>query len=154
MVEFSESVPIACAVARVWRALTNPREVVQWDTGVRAALDAPANYPQPGQYVRWRYRLGPLPLTLHDRPTEVVRDANLRSSILLGPFAIDETYTLTSTGPGSSELSARLRLWSRLPLVASWLEPWFGLPLARATVRSSLAAIRTHCEGAGDQTAP
>ena len=67
--------------------------MVQWDTGVAAALDAPANYPQPGQHVRWRYRNGPFRI-LHDRPQDVVAERRLRSLLSVGPFRFDETYTL------------------------------------------------------------
>ena len=83
MIEFSETVRIATSVERVWRALTAPAEVVQWDSGVIEPIDAPADYPQPGQHVRWRYRYGPIPLILEDRPSEVVPNSILRSSITL-----------------------------------------------------------------------
>ena len=143
---FEESVEIAADPHRVWRALTIPSEVVCWDTGVVAALDAPPDYPRAGQHVRWRYRLGVLPLTLHDRPTRVEPGSVLRSSIRLGPFEFDEIYTLASGGPSTSRLSAELGLASDFPVFGSLLERWLGLPLARSTVRTSLAAIKRHCE--------
>ena len=146
MIELIETIHIDCGPPRVWSALTNPAEVVEWDTGVQQALDAPPDYPQPGQYVRWQYRLGPLPLTLHDRPSEVVPNKTLRSSIRLGPFAFDETYTLTPANGLGTELSALLRLWSPLPLIGGWIEIWPGHSLALATVRQSLEAIKAHCE--------
>ena len=154
MIEFIETVRIERPVARVWRALTLPSEVVQWDGGVQAALDAPPDYPRPGQHVRWSYRLGPIPLILHDRPTEVVAEQTLRSSILLGPFAFDETYTLRSPTPTRTELSARLCVWSRSKIFAAWLERRLGAPLARSTVQGSLAAIRAHCEADAASSSP
>jgi hypothetical protein len=146
LIEFTETVEIAASVERVWRALTAPAEVVQWDSGIVEPIDAPPDYPQPGQHVRWRYRLGPLPLILHDRPTEVLRGSTLRSSIDLGPFSFDETYQLRSPESSTTLLSARLVLSSRLPVLGSLLERVVGAPLARTTVRSSLDAIRLHCE--------
>jgi hypothetical protein len=146
LIEFTETVQIAASVERVWRALTAPAEVVQWDSGIVEPIDAPPDYPQPGQHVRWRYRLGPVPLTLHDRPTEVLRDSTLRSSIDLGPFSFDETYQLQSPESATTLLSARLVLSSSLPVLGSLLERAVGAPFARATVRSSLDAIRLHCE--------
>jgi hypothetical protein len=113
---------------------------------VVAPLDAPPDYPRPGQHVRWRYRLGGLPLILHDRPREVVACETLRASIRLGPFAFDETYTLVPSGPSATELAARLRVDSPLPVVGGWLARAVGGPLGRTTVRESLAAIRRHCE--------
>ena len=71
MQTFAETIEIAATPERVWRALTIPTEVVCWDTGVLEPIDAPSDYPRPGQHVRWRYRFGLLPLTLHDRPTQV-----------------------------------------------------------------------------------
>lgn len=146
MIEFSEQVQIAAGVERVWRALTVPAEVVQWDSGVIDPIDAPPDYPQPGQHVRWRYRLGPIPLILVDRPSEVVPNSILRSSIRLGPFAFDETYRLRSPEPLVTQLAAELTLCSRVPVIGSLLERVAGAPLARSTVRTSLQAIKRHCE--------
>ena len=146
MIEFEETVEIATGVERVWRALTIPAEVVQWDTGIVEPIDAPPDYPQPGQHVRWRYRLGPIPLILNDRPSEVVQNSTLRSSIDLGPFAFDEIYELDSSDPKLTRLTAKLTLSSPAPIVGSLLERVAGAPLARATVRTSLQAIKRHCE--------
>jgi hypothetical protein len=146
MREFAERVRIAASVERVWRALTVPAEVVEWDSGIVEPIDAPSNYPEPGQHVRWRYRLGPLPLILHDRPTEVVSASVLRSSIQLGPFHFDETYQLQPLDSSTTWLRARLVVSSAVPVFGSLLARLVGAPLARATVRSSLEAIRLHCE--------
>ena len=146
MIEFTETVQIDTSVERVWRALTLPAEVVQWDSGIIEPIDAPSDYPQPGQHVRWRYRLGPVPLILHDCPTEVLQDSTLRSSIVLGPFSFDETYRLRSPESSTTLLSARLTVSSNLPVIGLLLERVAGAPLARTTVRSSLRAIKRHCE--------
>ena len=150
MITFSETVNIKSDPARVWRALTTPSEVVCWDTGVLEALDAPTDYPRPGQHVRWRYRLGPIPLTLHDHPSEVETCSRLRSSIRLGPFDFDEIYTLSRQDSSGTRLEAQLSLSSHAPILGPLLERLVGQPLARSTVRSSLAAIREHCEGSPD----
>ena len=146
MQRFAETVEIAADRERVWRALTVPTEVVCWDTGVIEPLDAPPDYPRTGQHVRWRYRLGPLPLTLHDRPSQVEPTSILRSSIRLGPFDFDETYTLRDEGPAVTVLSAEMSLTGTVPILGPLLERTVGQPLARSTVRSSLAAIKRHCE--------
>lgn len=146
MIEFTETVQIATGVGRVWRALTVPAEVVQWDSGIVEPIDAPPDYPQPGQHVRWRYRIGPFPLILDDRPTEVLVDSTLRSSLELGPFSFDEIYELSSPEPSSTLLRARLMVSSKVPVIGALLERVAGAPLARATVRTSLQAIKRHCE--------
>jgi hypothetical protein len=146
MQRFSETIEISRDADRVWRALSTPSEVVCWDTGILEPLDAPADYPRPGQHVRWRYRLGPIPMLLHDRPSEVVPPTTFRSSIHLGPFDFDETYTLVAKGSSTTELTAELSLTTGVALVGGWIERVIGRPLARATVRTSLAAIKRHCE--------
>lgn len=146
MKHFSESVEIAADPQRVWQALTNPKEVVCWDRGILKALDAPPDYPSVGQHVRWQYRLGPLFLVLHDCPTLVETDSTFASAIRLGPFDFEETYTLQSITASATELTAELSLVCRIPFLGSLIERIVGQPLARMTVRSSLAAIKSHCE--------
>lgn len=143
---FRESIEIAAGPERVWRALCTPAEVVCWDSGVVEPLDAPSDYPRAGQHVRWRYRFGPVPLILHDHPTLVDPPSVLRSSIRLGPFDFDETYTLRGNGAAATQLTAELSLASSVPILGSLLERILGQPLARSTVRKSLAAIKQHCE--------
>jgi uncharacterized protein YndB with AHSA1/START domain len=142
MYSFVVTVDIAVPPARVWRALCDPREVVQWDTGVVEALDAPADYPQPGQHVRWRYANG---RTLHDRPQDVAPESTLRSIITIGPLWFDETYTLEPAA-GGTRLSAEMRVRAPLPPLGWLLERAYAGPQARATVSASLAAIKRHCE--------
>ena len=146
MQTFTETIEIAADAERVWRALSIPGEVICWDTGVVEPLDAPPDYPRVGQHVRWRYRLGPLPLILHDRPTRVERASVLRSSIRLGPFDFDETYTLRNQGSSATRLTAEMSLASTLPILGPLLDWIVGRPLARSTVHNSLAAIKCHCE--------
>ncbi len=143
---FSESIEIAAARERVWRALSIPTEVVCWDAAIVEPLDAPPDYPRAGQHVRWRYRLGPVPLILHDYPTLVEPPSILRSSLRLWVFDFDETYTLRDQGVSAARLTAELSVSCTIPVLGSLLERIFGMPLARSTVRSSLAAIKRHCE--------
>lgn len=144
MYALAVSIDINASPARVWRALCDPAEVVRWDDGVCAALDAPPDYPQPGQHVRWRCRHGVFRI-LHDRPHEVVRERTLRSLLRVGPFYFDEIYTLVARG-GSCQLTAALEL--RLPLgVIGWaFERLYLGPHTRATVQASLNAVKRHCE--------
>lgn len=138
------NIDINASPARVWHALCDPAEVVQWDVGTCAALDAPPDYPQPGQHVRWRCRHGVFRI-LHDRPHEVVRERKLRSLLRVGHFYFDETYTLAARG-GGCRLTAALEV--RLPLgVIGWaFERLYLGPHTRATVQASLDAIKRHCE--------
>jgi uncharacterized protein YndB with AHSA1/START domain len=152
MYSFTITVDIDAAPARVWRALCDPAEVVRWDSGVLEALDAPADYPQPGQHVRWRYASGPF-RTLHDRPQEVAPERTLRSFISLGPIWFDETYTLEPDA-GGTRLSAEMRVRGPVPPLGRLLERLYLGPQARRTVAASLAAIKQHCEAASPPAPP
>lgn len=143
-VSFAVSIDIDAPPSRVWRALCDPAEVVQWDTGVVEAIDAPAGYPQPGQHVRWRYSNGPF-RTLHDRPQEVVPDRTLRSLIGVGPSQMDETYTLEAT-EGGTRLTATMLVRVPWPIVGLLAERAVFGPATRRAVAASLQAIKLHCE--------
>ncbi len=130
--------------ARVWRALTEPAEVVQWDVPVVEALDAPADYPRPGQHVRWRCSNGPFRI-LHDRPQEVVPQRTLRSFITIGPLWFDETYTLEPRN-GGCRLAVEMRVRAPVPPIGWLLERLYLGPESRRAVMASLAAIERHCE--------
>ncbi len=148
MYAFDTSVEIAAPPERVWRALCDPAEVVRWDTGVAEALDAPANYPQPGQHVRWRYTNGPFRL-LHDRPRDVVENKKLRSMLAVGPLRFDETYTLEARdGGGHTLLTAAMLVWVPVPVVGLVVERAYT-GSAKTTVAASLRAIKRWCEGDG-----
>lgn len=144
MYAFTIDVQIDAPPSRVWRALCDPAEVVQWDTGIVEALDAPADYPQPRQYVRWRYANGPYPL-LHDRPQEVVRERRLRSLIIVGPSRMDETYTLEPTTSGT-HLSAKMLVQVTWPIIGLIADRFVFGPASKRAVTASLRAIKRHCE--------
>jgi uncharacterized protein YndB with AHSA1/START domain len=144
MYSFSVSTDIAAPPSRVWRALCDPAEVVQWDSGVEQALDAPADYPRPGQHVRWRYSNGPFRV-LHDRPQEVAPERTLRSLIAIGPARFDERYTLEASD-GGTRLSAAMDVSVALPLLGPVLERLFVGAQSRRTVEASLRGIKRHCE--------
>ncbi len=144
MYSFAVSAEIDAPPSRVWRALCVPAEVVRWDTGVVEAIDAPADYPQPGQYVRWRYSNGPFRL-LHDRPQEVVAERMLRSLISVGPTEMDETYTLEGID-GGTRLTATMLVRVPWPVAGVIAERTLFGPATRRAVTASLQAIKRHCE--------
>lgn len=144
MYAFAVSVDVAAPPTRVWRALCDPAEVVCWDSGVGAALDAPPDYPSPGQHVRWHYSDGPFRI-LHDRPQEVVPERKLRSLLSVGPFRFDETYSLEPGGDGC-RLSAAMELRAPLPPLGWALEHLCLAPRTQRAVEASLRAIKRHCE--------
>jgi hypothetical protein len=141
---FSVSTDIDATPARVWRALCDPVEVVRWDSGVEEALDAPPDYPLPGQHVRWRYSDGPFRL-LHDRPQEVAPERKLRSLLSVGLFRFDETYSLEGVGDGC-RLSAEMEVRAPLPPLGWAIERLYLGPRTRRAVEVSLQALKRHCQ--------
>jgi hypothetical protein len=104
---------IAASPDRVWRALTNPDAVARWDTTVIAPLDAPPDYPQPGQHVRWRCRN--TTELLHDHPQHVEPERRLHSHLTFGRQRLDETYTLEAASNEPRASSDELRAARRGP---------------------------------------
>lgn len=144
MYSFEITTDIDAPVARVWRALCDPVEVVRWDTGVTEPIDAPADYPKAGQYVRWRYAVGPFK-TLHDRPQEVVAERTLRSLITIGPLHFDETYTLEPQG-GATRLLTKMDVLPPWPIVGGAFVRLYAGPESKKTVAASMAALKRYCE--------
>src|SRR5262245_45323455 len=80
--------------SRVWRALVDPAEVVRWDARAIELRGQPADYQSPGQPVRWRYRVGSVPLELQDTALEVVPLQRLRLARSFGSLRFEETFSL------------------------------------------------------------
>ena len=141
------SIDIEVPPARVWRALCDPAEVGQWDSGVEAALDAPADYPLPGQHVRWRCRSGFFHI-LHDRPQEVLPEQVLRSDLRLGFHRYDETYRLEPL-PAGTRLTVNIDVKVQAPFPLSILiSHLHAVDEARLAFGESLQNIKRHCEAA------
>ena len=144
MFHFTVSIEIEAPPARVWRVLCDPAEVVVWDTGVEEAIDAPNDYPQPGQHVRWRYSNGPFRIP-NDRPQEVFAEPRLRSLLAVGPFRFDEAYTLEAND-GGCNLTVEMDVSVPFPGLGWAIERLYLGPTTRRTVPASLKAIKRHCE--------
>ncbi len=145
------SLNIAAPPARVWSALCEPAQVSQWDSSVSGALDAPADYPRPGQHVRWRLKDGFWRL-LHDRPQEVVREQKLRSLLSTGLVRYDETYTLVESDSdcgSSTDLKLELQVSVAIPLLGGLVDRMMAAADARRGFETSLASLKLHCENAG-----
>jgi uncharacterized protein YndB with AHSA1/START domain len=142
------STVIGAARARVWRALTQAAEVVRWDERVIALREPASEYPQVGRSVHWRYRLGPVPVVLHERPLEVVPDSKLRSSVALGLFHFDETFQLSSE-PGEQErtrLMLKLIASNSVPVVGGALDRFAVRRLAAEFIDAKLRGVQRWCE--------
>jgi uncharacterized protein YndB with AHSA1/START domain len=134
--------------ARVWRALTQAAEVVRWDERVLELVEPAGEYPQVGRKVRWRYRLGAIPMLLHECPLEVIPDARLRSSVALGLFHFDETFQLAKE-PGDAlrtRLTLKLVAGNSIPVVGGVLDRFAVRRLANEFIDAKLRAVQKWCE--------
>jgi hypothetical protein len=134
--------------ARVWRALTDPAEVVGWDETLIAPIVVTPDYPKPGQHVRWRSQLNGLPVILHDRPIEVSVGERLRSNIAHGLFRFDETYSLADdpVEAGRTRLMLKIVASNEIPVVGGALDRFAVRQYATELASSALRAIRAWCE--------
>jgi uncharacterized protein YndB with AHSA1/START domain len=123
---------------RVWRALTDPTEVSIWDGVVPRAV--PAGYPVPGQHARWRTRVGPVPLTLHDRVRVVDEGRRLASDIDVGFVHVEEEYRLEPTADGTRLVSDNA-VRSRLPGLGGLADR-----MVRRSAEAALARLRELCD--------
>ena len=141
------AVEISASLSRVWRALSQPPQVAVWDTGIIEAIDAPADYPQPGQHVQWQYSLALIPMTLHDFPQKVVENELLQTRIKLGILRYLEAYTLVwDNDKNMTILTAEMFVGNALPLIGRVFDHLIGIRVARSSVKASLWAIKTFCE--------
>ncbi len=133
---------------RIWRALTTPNELIRWDDQLVELLDPVPDFPKLGQQVRWRYRIGSVPIIVHQTVQEVLPGERLQSAISRGVFCFDETYTL------ADEVAQPDRTWLSLKIVATNSTPIVGGSIDRFEIRrlsaelidSRLRAVQKWCE--------
>ena len=136
---------------RVWRALTKPSELILWDERIVALLDPAPDYPNPGQSIRWRYRIGSVEIEVHQTIREIQPQERLQSAISLGLFRFDETYTLTSenAAPDRTRLSLSVVSSNSVPVVGGLLDRFTVRQLCAKLVDSRMRSIQKWCENSG-----
>jgi len=139
---FALSLEIAAPPSRVWRALCDPEEVAGWDPNIIQAMDAPPDYPKPGQHVQWLCGGAEV---LHDRPQEVIPEQKLRSILQLGRTRFDETYTLTPMGEDKCLLRGSIELVWGMPLLGRFMNDRKG---RESTIEFGMAltSLKRWCE--------
>jgi uncharacterized protein YndB with AHSA1/START domain len=140
------STVIDSSTERVWRALTNPDELVLWDVNLVAAADGVDRYPFQGQHARWRYRLGSVQLVMHDRPLEVEPPNRLRSQLRMGSMGYERTFSLQPIANGGTRLSMRVTAPNSIPLVGETVDRFDVRQMSTQRVDTTLRALRTWCE--------
>ncbi len=142
------STVISASRDRVWRALTRPNELVDWDERIVEPMDVPFDYPKEGQHARWRSRSGGVQVVIHDRPLQVVPLMRLHSSVAAGLFRFEATYTLQpETGePGRTRLGLKVVANNAMPMLDGQLDRFAVRRMAVEHVDSSLRSVQKWCE--------
>ena len=133
---------------RVWRALTVPEEMLGWDPHILGPLGDLKGYPEVGQRIRWRYRLGGVMVILRDAPQEIQPPVRLRSRLSLGLVRLEETFNL-GVDPDDAErtrLSLRVASDNSVPVVGGLVDRFSVRRVATDFVDSRLRSIRSWCE--------
>ena len=149
------SVVIEADRGRVWRALTEPSELMAWDDRVLAGAgdsrgapgDPAAAYPQKGQRLRWRIRLGGVPVVLHEQPLEVVPMVRLGSTLKVGSLRLEQTYTLAeeSLDPPRTRRGMKLVTASSVPVMGDVIDRFGVRKLAAERIAQTLHAVQSWC---------
>ncbi len=142
---------IAATPQRVWRAITDPEEILAWDEHRLSAVDPMGGYPKAGEMVRWRYQLGSVPIVMRDQPLDVAPGRKLHSKVTVGPVVYDQTFTLAVEQHEGDEVMTLLGM----KLIASNSAAVIGAVIDRFEVRrmttdrvdATLRAITKYCEG-------
>jgi len=133
---------------RIWRALTTPSELIRWDDQLVALLDPAPDFPQLGQKVRWRYRIGSVPIVVHQTIQEVQPGERLQSTISRGVFCFDEMYTLADeiAAPDRTRLSLRVVASNSTPVVGGSMDRFEIRRLSAELIDARLRAVQKWCE--------
>jgi uncharacterized protein YndB with AHSA1/START domain len=142
------SVVIDATRERVWRALTEPTELVAWDDRILSPIDpAGPAYPLAGQRVRWRYQLGSVQVVLHEQPLEIERPERLSSALKVGSMRFEQTYTLTqeSLVPPRTRLGMKLVTTSSIPVVGDVVDRFSVRKLSAERIDQTLRSVQGWC---------
>jgi uncharacterized protein YndB with AHSA1/START domain len=142
------STVIGAARSRVWRAISNPDEMLRWDEPMLALLEPADDYPCVGTDVRWRYRSGGVSLLLRDRPLEVVPEQRLRSAVALGSFRFEQTWTLVDEAGDEprTRLGLKLAAANTVPVLGETLDRFAVRRMAAEYVDAKLHGVQKWCE--------
>jgi uncharacterized protein YndB with AHSA1/START domain len=133
---------------RVWRALTNPAELVRWDERILAPVDSHDEYPFSGQHVRWRYRLGNVQLVMHDRPLEVRAPERLCSEISVGSMRYQQTFSLMPEQGQQprTRLGMKVVASNSIPVMGGVVDRFSVRRMAATHIDTTLRSLQKYCE--------
>jgi uncharacterized protein YndB with AHSA1/START domain len=133
---------------RIWRALTDPAEIVRWDERAVQLLD-PVTHPlAPGRVLRWRYLIGGVPLELREEIAVIVPEERLHFAAQLGLFRFEQTFTLADDAAdrARTRLGLRMTAENAVPVVGGLLDRFSVRRQAADFVDFRLRALQKWCE--------
>jgi len=139
---------IGSAREHVWHAIIDPQQVIRWDEPMLALLEPAKAYPRVGQHVRWRYHLGTIPVVYHERLVEVVPGQRLRSTVAMGLFRFQQTWSLVDDpgDPQRTRLGLRLTAANVIPVVSGLIDRFAVRRLSAEYADTKLQALQMWCE--------
>ncbi len=148
MITTAMSTLIGTRRERVWTALTTPQDLMSWDEAIVVPIEPVSNYPQVGETVVWRYLLGTIPVVLREEPLEVEPCNLLRTSMVLGLFRFERTFTLTTELGDFERTRITLKVVSSnsVPMVGGQLDRFSVRRMATKLVDANLRSLQRWCE--------
>ena len=148
MITTALSTVVGAPRSRVWRALTDPAEIVRWDERAVQLLEPAEAALRPGRVLRWRYHLGGVPLELREEILDLLPEERLHSAAQLGLFRFEETFTLAddAADPARTRLGLRLAADNAVPVVGGVLDRFAVRRQAADFVDARLRALQKWCE--------
>jgi hypothetical protein len=136
----------ACVAAgsdAVWRAITDPAELIRWDAAALALLEPCDDWPLEGRSLVWRYQLGSVSVRLRDKPVEIVPEKRLRSAVALGSFRFEQIWSLADDA-GRARVGLSIGAKNALPTAGGELDRFDVRRLAAEYVDGKLRGLRGH----------
>jgi hypothetical protein len=136
---------------RVWRALSDPRELARWDKSRLGAVDAPSDYPLAGQKVLWRSQLGSVRLVMKERLTQVEPLERLAADLVIGSLHLQQLYVLIEE-PEDRAQAARTRVSlkhsasNRVHLIGAEVDRFEVRRMLIERIDTTLRALQKWCE--------
>lgn len=146
MISIALSTVIGAGRETVWRALTEPSELIRWDERILESLGVIEDYPSVGRCARWRYRLGDVPVILEERPALVAAPERLDLDIDLGLFQFSVTYGLGSEESDRTKLLIRLATQNSVPVVGGSLDRFDVRRAAAEFLDVRMRSLQKWCE--------
>lgn len=162
MITVALSATVGAAHERVWNALIDPAQRQAWDERILGEVlssDARAHAgsrrrqahgrPVPLRETRWRFKLGDVPLVMHDRILAADRGDRLVSRISIGSMQFDQTLTLhvedDETGP-RTRLGMKLVGSNSIAVIGEVVNRLDVQKLLIEYVDATLRQVRKYCE--------